>query len=72
MGAFAQFERELLRERQREGIEIAKKAGVHRGAAAYPLSRKSRGVAPPDREGARRRLLLHESSGLIAPPSIGI
>ena len=31
MGAFAQFERELLRERQREGIEIAKKAGVYRG-----------------------------------------
>jgi len=31
MGAFAQFERELLRERQREGIEIAKKAGIYTG-----------------------------------------
>ena len=31
MGAFAQFERELIRERQREGIELAKRAGVYRG-----------------------------------------
>ncbi len=31
MGAFAQFERELIRERQREGIELAKKAGAYRG-----------------------------------------
>ena len=31
MGAFGQFERELIRERQREGIELAKKAGVYRG-----------------------------------------
>ncbi len=31
MGAFAEFERSLIRERQREGIAIAKKAGVYRG-----------------------------------------
>src|SRR5271156_4960908 len=31
MGAFAQFERELIRERQREGIAIAKRAGAYRG-----------------------------------------
>jgi hypothetical protein len=31
MGAFAQFERELIKERQREGIAVAKKAGVYRG-----------------------------------------
>jgi len=31
MGAFAEFERALIRERQREGIEIAKKAGVYKG-----------------------------------------
>lgn len=31
MGAFAEFERSLLKERQREGIAIAKKAGVYRG-----------------------------------------
>jgi DNA invertase Pin-like site-specific DNA recombinase len=31
MGAFAEFERALIRERQREGIEIAKRNGVYRG-----------------------------------------
>lgn len=31
MGAFSEFERALLRERQREGIAIAKKAGVYKG-----------------------------------------
>lgn len=31
MGAFAQFERELIRERQREGIVLAKKRGAYRG-----------------------------------------
>ena len=31
MGAFAEFERSLLKERQREGIDIAKKAGVYKG-----------------------------------------
>jgi DNA invertase Pin-like site-specific DNA recombinase len=32
MGAFAEFERSLIRERQREGIALAKKAGVYKGA----------------------------------------
>lgn len=31
MGAFAEFERSLIRERQREGIDIAKKRGVYKG-----------------------------------------
>ncbi len=31
MGAFAEFERALIRERQREGIAVAKKAGVYKG-----------------------------------------
>lgn len=31
MGAIGQFERELLRERQREGIEMAKRAGAYKG-----------------------------------------
>jgi DNA invertase Pin-like site-specific DNA recombinase len=31
MGAFAQLERELLRERQREGIDLAKRAGAYKG-----------------------------------------
>lgn len=31
MGAFAQFERELILERQREGISVAKQKGVYKG-----------------------------------------
>lgn len=31
MGAFAEFERSLIRERQREGIELAKAKGVYKG-----------------------------------------
>lgn len=33
MGAFAEFERSLIRERQREGIAIARRAKVYRGRA---------------------------------------
>lgn len=31
LGAVAQFERSLIRERQREGIEAAKKRGAYKG-----------------------------------------
>jgi len=31
LGAFAEFERSLIRERQREGIALAKKRGAYRG-----------------------------------------
>jgi DNA invertase Pin-like site-specific DNA recombinase len=31
MGAFAEFKRSLIRERQREGIALAKKAGAYKG-----------------------------------------
>jgi DNA invertase Pin-like site-specific DNA recombinase len=31
MGAFAEFERSLLKERQREGIAVAKRTGVYKG-----------------------------------------
>jgi DNA invertase Pin-like site-specific DNA recombinase len=33
LSAFAQFERSLIKERQREGIAVAKKKGVYRGKA---------------------------------------
>jgi DNA invertase Pin-like site-specific DNA recombinase len=31
LGAVAEFERSMIRERQREGIELTKKKGVHKG-----------------------------------------
>ena len=46
LGAFAQFERALIRERQREGIALAKARGLpgsaYRGLRASPLSRVDR------------------------------
>lgn len=33
MGAFAEFERSLIKERQKEGIAVAKKRGVYKGKA---------------------------------------
>jgi len=49
MGAFAEFERALIRERQREGIALAKRRGVYRGrkkalseAQAGELRRRAR------------------------------
>jgi DNA invertase Pin-like site-specific DNA recombinase len=35
MGAFAEFERSLIKERQCEGIAIAKKAGVYKGRKLF-------------------------------------
>ena len=36
LGAFAEFERELIRERQREGIAIAKAKGKYKGRKRAP------------------------------------
>jgi DNA invertase Pin-like site-specific DNA recombinase len=52
MGAFAEFERSLIRERQREGIALAKQRGVYKGRkktltqerASELVERASRGV----------------------------
>jgi DNA invertase Pin-like site-specific DNA recombinase len=38
MGSFAEFEREMIRERQREGIAIAQAAGKYRKARAKKLT----------------------------------
>jgi DNA invertase Pin-like site-specific DNA recombinase len=38
MGAFAEFERNLIRERQREGIALAKKRGVYKGGRKRSLT----------------------------------
>ena len=38
MGAFAQFERAMIKERQREGIALAQKRGAYRGGRKRALS----------------------------------
>lgn len=39
MGAVAEFERNLIRERQREGIELAKKRGVYKGRVPVQIEK---------------------------------
>jgi len=58
MGAFAEFERALIRERQREGIALAKHRGVYRGR------RKS--LSDDDVAVVRRRLASGETKVQVA------
>lgn len=58
MGAFAQFERELIRERQREGIALAKKRGAYRG--------RKRSLTPSQAADLLRRVAKGESKTLLA------
>ena len=48
MGAFAEFERALIRERQREGIALAKKRGAYRG--------RKKALSPEEITEAKRRI----------------
>jgi DNA invertase Pin-like site-specific DNA recombinase len=58
MGAVAEFERSLIRERQREGIALAKQRGVYRG--------RSRALRPDQLEELRRRVRTGEPKAEIA------
>ena len=58
MGAFAQFERELIKERQREGIAIAKKAGAYKG--------RKRSLTLAKADELRRRVEVGEKRTAIA------
>lgn len=49
MGAFAEFERALIRERQREGIALAKKRGAYRG--------RKKALSPEEITEAKRRII---------------
>ena len=58
MGAVAEFERTLIRERQREGIALAKKQGVYRG--------RLRSLHPEQIEELRKRVEAGEAKARIA------
>lgn len=58
MGAFAEFERALLRERQREGIELAKQRGAYRG--------RKRLLSPEQVAELRRRVAAGEKKAHLA------
>lgn len=58
MGAVAEFERSLIRERQREGIELAKKRGVYRG--------RKRSLSPVQEKELRERAQRGEQKAKLA------
>jgi DNA invertase Pin-like site-specific DNA recombinase len=58
MGAFSEFERALIKERQREGITLAKKAGVYRG--------RKPSLTPEQAEQLRSRVAAGEKKAALA------
>jgi len=58
MGAFAEFERSLIRERQREGIALAKKGGVYKG--------RKKSLTTERAEELRRRVAAGEKKTALA------
>ncbi len=58
LGAVAQFERDLIRERQREGIALAKQRGVYRG--------RKKKLSPDQIEELARRSASGESKAALA------
>lgn len=58
MGAVAEFERALIRERQREGIQVAKKRGAYRGSSPR--------ITPAQAVEMRDRVQAGESKALVA------
>ena len=58
MGAFAQFERSLLKERQREGIALAKKRGAYKG--------RKKALSPKQVTDLKKRVSAGEAKAAIA------
>lgn len=60
MGAFAEFERALILERQREGIAAAKAAGVYKGRKPSLTPDQARELTARAAAGARKTDLARE------------
>ncbi|WP_460499807.1 recombinase family protein [Corynebacterium faecale] len=58
LGSFAEFERAIIRERQAEGIALAKKAGKYKG--------RKRALTPAQVEQAQAKVAAGESKVAIA------
>jgi DNA invertase Pin-like site-specific DNA recombinase len=61
LGAVAQFERDLIRERQREGIEAAKRRGVYRGRRKALSAEQSAELARRAASGESKAALAREA-----------
>ena len=60
LGSFAEFERSLIRERQREGIALAKKAGVYRGRKPSLTAEQARDLRKRVASGEKKAVLARE------------
>ncbi len=60
MGAFAEFERSLIRERQREGIALARQRGAYRGRARALNTEQVAQLRRQAAEGAAKAALARE------------
>jgi len=60
MGAFAEFERALIRERQREGIALAKNRGAYRGRKKSLTSERVAEIRKRAASGERKATLARE------------
>jgi len=58
MGAFSEFERALIKERQREGIAVAKRNGVYKG--------RKRSLTPEQAQMLRKRVKAGEKRAALA------
>lgn len=61
LGAVAQFERDLIRERQREGIEAAKRRGVYRGRRHVLTPQQATELAARAKAGESKAALAREA-----------
>jgi len=60
LGAFAQFERALIRERQREGISLARKEQRQLGRAKALTAEQAQAIREPAAKGADKKVLASE------------
>ena len=60
MGAFAEFQRSLIKERQREGIAIAKKEGVYKGRQPALSETKAESLRTRMKAGENKAALARE------------
>lgn len=54
MGAFAEFEREIIRERQKEGIKLAKEKGIYTGRKKILNKKQSEELCHMVRQGCKK------------------
>jgi DNA invertase Pin-like site-specific DNA recombinase len=62
LGSFAEFERSLIRERQREGIALAKREGKYRGRKPSLTAAQAADLRKRAKTGEKKAALARESS----------